>query len=37
MQVHETKQFSTIFGRIYNIYDSPLISCNPTKDGVIHL
>ena len=34
MQIRERKHFSIIFTRFINIYNSPLISCDSTKDGV---
>ncbi len=34
MQIRERKQFSIIFTQNNSIYNSPLISCDPTKDGV---
>jgi hypothetical protein len=34
MQIRERKLFSIIFDQINCIYNSPLISCDPSKDGV---
>ncbi len=34
MQTRERKQISIIFTRIISTHNSPLISCDPSKDGV---